>query len=70
MYIILELQQFSETQLTPVVPIITKNNWNEAESEFHRLCSTAATSNVYRHTIVFMDEEGCIVDKKCYEHKT
>ena len=66
MYILIEMQKFGDTVAIP--PIINRTNWNEAEGEFHRLCSVAATSSVPVHTILMVDEYGTTVRAEHYEH--
>lgn len=68
MKFILEIQAFSEDNASLVTPVITRRDWNEAESEFCRLRSIAAVSSVPTHTIVFMDSNGFVYDSKCYKH--
>lgn len=70
MKFILEIQEYSEDSAALVTPVITRKEWNEAESEFCRLRSIAAVSNVPIHTIVFMESNGYVYDYKTYEHKS
>ena len=58
MYIILEIQKFSETNVAVVQPVVTRSDPLEAESEFHRLASIAAVSEVPQHTVLFVDDAG------------
>ena len=59
MYILIEMQTNGEQ--TAIPPIITRTEWHEAEAEFHRLCSVAATSSVPVHTVMLVDEHGISV---------
>lgn len=68
MKFVLETQEFSEDSASLVTPVITREDWNEAESEFCRLRSIAAVSSVPTHTIVLMDGNGYVYDYKCYKH--
>lgn len=67
MYLILELQKMSDTQVA-VAPAIQRENKLEAESEYHRVLSIAAVSSVPQHTVLFVRDDGYLYDYKCYEH--
>lgn len=67
MYIILEMQ--TSNGATAVPPLITRDGWQAAESEFHRLCSIAAVSSVPIHTIVMLNEYGERLAAQYYEHE-
>ena len=69
MKFVLEIQEFNEDSAALVTPVITRKDWNEAESEFCRLRSVAAVSNVPVHTVVLMDGNGYVYDYKCYKHE-
>ena len=66
MYIILEMQ--TSKSGTALAPAATRDDWQQAESEFHRLCSLAAVSSVPLHTIVMLDERGERLAAQFYEH--
>ena len=67
-YIVFEIQRFGEDQLGIPTPIYSHSDRNHAESEFHRLCSVAAISSVYRHTIMLVDDMGTCYEVRSYEH--
>lgn len=67
MYIFIEMQTSGEQ--TAIPPITTKTDWQEAESEFHRLCSVAAVSAVPIHTIMMLDEYGNTLRVEHFEHE-
>lgn len=69
-YFVFEMQKMSEQQLVIPTPLSTYSDWNQAQSEFHRLCSLAAVSSVMKHTVVMMDDNGFICDSKSYEHES
>lgn len=69
MYIVLEIQKFSATQIAITTPIYSSSNRNAAESEYHRLCSIAAISSVPRHTVIMMDDMGVLYTIQSYEHE-
>ena len=68
MFIILEIQA-SENSASIVEPIVTKSTWNEAKSEFHRISSYAAISDVPRHIVELISANtGEILLKEICEH--
>ena len=68
MKFVLEIQEYNEDSAALVTPVITRKDWNEAESEFCRLRSIAAVSSVPTHTVGLMDGNGYVYDYKCYKH--
>lgn len=48
--------------------ITTKTDRNEAESDYHRVLSAAAVSNVYKHGAMLMTEDCMPVMYVAYEH--
>ena len=62
MYFIVEIQ--NDAYL-----ITKKNTLNEAESEYHRVLSAAAISNVETHSCIVFDEEGMSQMSQCYKHE-
>lgn len=68
MYIIFEIQKFSDFQVSVVTPVITRENKLEAESEYHRLISIAAISTVPQHTVIFTRDDGYLFESKTYKH--
>lgn len=68
MYIVIELQKMSDTQVI-APPVITRENWNEAESEYCRVRSIAAVSEVPRHTVIFTRDDGLLYEYKSYSHE-
>ena len=67
MYLVIELQKLSDTQVA-VAPAIQRENELEAESEYHRVLSAAAISSVPQHTVLFVRDDGCLYDYKSYAH--
>ena len=66
MFILIEMQTTGEQ--TAIPPIVTKTDRNEAEAEFHRLCSIAAVSSVPIHTVMMVDEYGNTQRAEHYTH--
>ena len=67
MFIVLEIQ----TNADGVVGIIptTKETENEARSEFYRVLSYAAISDVPIHTALLINSEGGIYSSECFKHE-
>ncbi len=61
MYFICEIQNSAYL-------MTTKETRNEAESEYHRVMSAAAVSNVATHSCIVFTEEGFEVLNGCYKH--
>ena len=51
-----------------MLPVVTKTEPLEAESEFLIKAGYAAVSNVEIHTVIMYDEHGNVLDSKFYEH--
>ena len=66
MYIIQEIQT-SNGQST-LLPAVTKQDKNEAESTWHSIMSAAAISAVQVHTVIMYDEHGNVEKRGFYEH--
>ena len=67
MYIINEMQTGADGAIA-FLPPITKEKWNEAESEFYIKVGYAAISQVWKHTVTLDDESGKRYKAKCYKH--
>ena len=66
MYIIQEIQ--TTNGVSALLPAVTKESRNEAESAFYSTVSFAAVSQIHVHTVVMYDEHGNQVLSKFYEH--
>ena len=68
MYIIQEIQ--TENNVTSLLPAVQKETKNEAESVYHSVMASAATSAVDVHACIIYDEHGNNVTpgKAYYEH--
>ena len=66
MYIINEYQTNGNS--TAVVTPATEENEHAALSIFHARCSSAAVSQVAKHTVTIETDEGFQVDRKCFLH--
>ena len=66
MYTIIELQTNNgETAMTPAQFKATRD---EAMSVYHGILAYACISEVQKHTVVVLDEEGKYVARECYKH--
>ena len=61
-YLVIEIQN------NTVLPVHVKDNREEAESTFHMILASACISSVETHTAVLMNNEGFVIDSKCYKH--
>lgn len=68
MYIILEIQTFANGQVA-LLPAITKENRQEAESVYHSILSAAAVSALPMHAAVIMTNEGKVIMQQAYTHE-
>lgn len=66
MYIVMEIQ----TNVDNTIGILTWSfaNQNLAEEQFHRVLTTAATSNLPKHAACLVSEEGFPLRHECYTH--
>lgn len=68
-YIIIETQ--TTNGVTAVVPPVVKNDYFEAEHQYHTMLAAAAISNVGIHAVSMFTERGTPVKDKheCYVHE-
>lgn len=66
-YIVLEIQADEEGHAS-ILPAIVKQELLGAESEYHRILSAAAISNVYCHTALIMTQDGTVLYSQSYRH--
>lgn len=66
-YIIIETQ--TTGGVTAVVTPVVKDNFYEAEQEYHTKLSFAAVSNVPIHSVSMITERGNLVKYECYVHE-
>lgn len=65
-YIIVELQTNAEGQTANIVQTATTEN--QADSIYHTILASAATSQVYCHAAVMLSADGDFIKKECYWH--
>ena len=68
MYIVIEIQAGSGS--AAVVPPQTFSDRNAAESAMHQALSTAAVSSVEKHSVLMLDDEGHMLETRCYLHES
>ena len=69
MYLVKEFQT-DENGITAELPVIAKENRQEAESEYHIKGGYAAISNVPVHTVMLFTEDGFqVLPPLCYKHQ-
>lgn len=67
-YIVIELQRLASGA---VANIVTSHDTRPpAEAKYHQILAAAAVSTVPAHSAVMVDEEGNLIDSKCYRHET
>lgn len=67
-YIVFEIQKFSESSVAISTPIYATTELKQAEAEFHRLSSVAAQSQLMRYTVAFIDDEGFLHKVESYDN--
>ena len=66
MYIIQEIQTTGGQ--TALLPAVTKNDKNEADSAYFLTLGAAAISSINVHTVLMYDEHGNVLRREYYEH--
>lgn len=67
MYIVQEIQTFADGTVA-LLPAITKENQQEAESVFYQKLAVAATSALPAHAVIILDGTGALKKRECYFH--
>lgn len=65
-YIVLEMQ--TSGGVTAIVPPLSYTDRNAAESKFHQILATAATSAVEEHAASLLTSDGRLIRNECYRH--
>ena len=66
MYIIQEIQ--TTNVVSALLPAVTKNDKNEADSAYFLTLGAAAISSINVHTVLMYDEHGNVLRREYYEH--
>lgn len=71
MYIIQEIQAQDNAHVA-LLPALTKETREEAESAFYMICGAAVISSIPIHTVTVYTHEGVPVPEltKCFRHAT
>lgn len=64
-YLVLELQVNEQGAVSNI--ITTYNTQREGESAYYAVLSAAAISNLPRHTVYLLTDNGVTMQSKCYE---
>lgn len=70
MKFIIETQEYADGTAAVVTPIISRKDFLEAEGEYCRVRSVAATSSVPVHSVFFIDSQEGVYDCRVYNHAT
>lgn len=68
MYLVIEIQKLSDTNIATLVS--DHSDRNEAESKFHAVLQYAAVSAVPIHSAVLLNEDGYLIMRETYTHPT
>lgn len=66
-YLIIEIQKFADGTIA-VPPVNTEDNYFDAASTFHSVCSIAAASEVPVHSVVLLTENGQTQGLESFNH--
>lgn len=65
LYIVIELQRNGD-QMSNIVTAHT--TLQDAQHKFHTVAASAAISNVQKHTVTLLNDDGYPVDRVTFEH--
>lgn len=66
MFLVIELQKTSETEMSNIVSSYVKRN--QAESKYHQVLASAAVSDVLKHSAILITEEGAYIKGESFYH--
>lgn len=66
MFLVIELQKTSETEISNIVS--SHADRNQAESKYHQVLASAAVSDVLKHSAVLLTEEGVCIKRESFYH--
>ena len=66
MFIVLEIQKTSETEVATLVS--TEEDRNKAESKFYQVLSAAAISIIPKHSALLLDADGICIKRESFTH--
>lgn len=70
MFIILEIQANRDETAGTLVNVFKESEKDTAESKYHEKLMYAAVSQVYRHSVAMLKEDGSLVRSECYIHES
>ena len=65
-YIVMEIQQFDTGAVSS--PVYAYDDVYAAESKYHAILSSAATSALPVHSCILMNSEGYYIKSECFKH--
>lgn len=72
MYLVLEIQTSTPDPVTKVSTVTTQiNNFQneaDAQSNYHTVLASAATSQLPYHAAMLIRNDGLVIEKRCFEH--
>lgn len=66
-FIVIEMQKDANGNVAIVTPAMYDNQ-NEAESKFYTVLAAAAVSNVPKHSVTMLHEDGFVIRNETYIH--
>ena len=64
-YLVLEIQSGDNVATT----INDYDNLNQAESKYHQILTSAALSEVPKHSAMILNDDGQLLKVECYNHE-
>ena len=65
-YLVLEIQTYGNGSVGNIINAY--DTFETAESAFHSVVASAVLSNLPKHTVVLLDDNGALYDVKSYVH--
>ena len=65
LYIVIELQKNGD-QMSNIVT--SHSTFTDAEYKFHTVAAAASISNVEKHTVVLLNDDGFPIERTTFEH--
>ena len=65
-YVLIELQKDFDGNLGNIVTALPNKTPDQAKSDWHSVCATAALSSIHKHTVLLLNDQGDIAEKEIY----
>ena len=65
-YLVVEIQKFENGTFS--TPVYAYDSLNSAEAKYHSILASAATSTLYVHGAVLLNETGFCIRHESYDH--